>query len=63
MRSALECFNQALQCEEMARATRSDIDRRMLLAAADIWRSLGAASKEAETKPHHLVEWRPFSET
>jgi hypothetical protein len=46
MKSALECFNHAARCEEMARASCHDDDRRMLLATAKIWRGLGESSEK-----------------
>jgi hypothetical protein len=56
MKSALECFRHATRCEEMAHASNDDINRRMLLATAEIWRALGERSKSAEAdaaRSHH----------
>lgn len=48
MASAFECFQHAAKCEEQARDAQDDIDRVILLAAAEHWRTLGNEAKAAE---------------
>lgn len=48
MKSALECLRHADHCDGMARASRDDIDRRMLTVAADQWRKLAAGTATHE---------------
>ena len=41
MKSALECFQRAAECERLARQAVTDSNRTTLLAAARQWRKLG----------------------
>jgi hypothetical protein len=41
MRSARECFELAVKCEQMALASADQVDRPLLLRTAIHWRTLG----------------------
>lgn len=43
--SPRECLSKANDCERMARDSRDDIDRRMLLATSEHWRNLAHTAK------------------
>ena len=51
MASAFECFQHAAKCEEQARNARNEVDRAILLATAEHWRTLGNEAKVLEKKP------------
>ena len=48
--SAFECFQQAAKCEEQARNAQNEVDRAILLATAEHWRTLGNEAKEQGKK-------------
>lgn len=48
MKSALDCFQNALRCEAMARGLYDPAQRRMMASTAETWRSLGEAARERE---------------
>lgn len=48
MASAFECFRQAAKCEEQARDAQDEVDRAILLATAEHWRTLGNEAKAVE---------------
>ena len=50
MRTALECYLHATRCEAHSRATSNDIDRQMLLSAAELWRKLGNSADDHAAK-------------
>jgi hypothetical protein len=50
MKSALECFQHAAECEEMARDAVDDANRSLLLSTAAHWHKLGEAAKAREQK-------------
>jgi hypothetical protein len=62
MKSALDCFNHATRCEEMACAINDIADRQMLLETAEIWRELGKASNEAEAGCYPFIARRSAKE-
>jgi hypothetical protein len=50
MKSAFECFQHAATCEELASTANDDASRRLLLATAAQWRTLGNAAKAREQR-------------
>ena len=48
MKSALECFRHAAQCERMAWATGNESNWRTLLEIAKLWRGLGKQSEQMD---------------
>lgn len=46
MMSALECQQQALQCEALARLATDEVNRRMLLMVVDQWSKLAASAED-----------------
>lgn len=57
MKSALDCFQNAARCEDMAHAAYSRGQRQMLLTIAKTWRSLGEAAKERERQAALSRHW------
>jgi hypothetical protein len=49
MKSALECFQHAANCEKQARQAISDAGRAVLLETANHWRRLGKQAEAKET--------------
>ena len=50
MMSALECFEKARQCEELAGACIDPLQRNMLRETAQHWRTLGRAAQTVESR-------------
>jgi hypothetical protein len=50
MKSALECFQQAIRCEQMAKAAHSAKDSAALFDAARQWRVVGKAMEAEELR-------------
>ena len=50
MKSAFDCFQQAVTCEQMASVASDDANRALLLAIACHWRALGKAVKMREQR-------------
>jgi hypothetical protein len=57
MKSALDCFQNAARCEDMADASFVRGHRQMLLGIAKTWRSLGEAAQERERQAALIREW------
>lgn len=57
MKSALDCFQNAVRCEDMAHASYARGQRQMLLTIAKNWRSLGEAARERERQAAQVQHW------
>ena len=57
MKSAFDCLRNAERCEEMAYASYSANQRKMLFGIARTWRSLGEAAKERERRAAESRHW------
>jgi hypothetical protein len=56
MRSQLECFRMADQCEDMALIIAGKANRQILRDIAEHWRALADAAKAAESGKHALPQ-------
>jgi hypothetical protein len=50
MKSAFDCFQHAITCEQMASVASDAANRATLLAIANHWRALGKAAKTREQR-------------
>ena len=57
MMSALECFDKANQCEELARACMDPLQSNMLRETAQHWRTLGRAAQDVESRKMRSDHW------
>ncbi|MBI2735976.1 MAG: hypothetical protein HYX38_05415 [Rhodospirillales bacterium] len=57
MKSALDCFQNAVRCEDMAHASYDRGQRQTLLTIAKTWRSLGETARERERQADQRRHW------